>query len=62
MMSKHKINFMVEFNISIKTIPSADNDGVWYEATCSNGDNCNSNTEQDCIRILTERAKNRAGI
>ena len=58
-MSKATVKFVVEFEVDIKEENTAD--GVWYYANSPYGQ-CNSNTKHDCVRILTERAKNRAGI
>jgi len=51
-------NIRFEVSLSITT----ERKGDWFYAKASNGDFCNSNSESDCVRILTERAKEKAGV
>ena len=53
-MNTKTVSFEVSFTITTKM------ENGWVYAKASNGDFCNSHSESDCIRILTERAKENA--
>ena len=48
------ITTQVEFEIEITETFTTD--GVWFEAKSKLG-NCNSNSKEDCIRIIKEKIK-----
>lgn len=58
-MKTHLVEFTVAFEIKLEEQDRVD--GQWYYAKSRYGD-VNSNTPDDCIRILTERAKRQCGI
>ena len=50
------ISFEVGFRVTIE-----ERDG-WFFATDTRGGSCNSNSEKDCVRILTERHKQNCAV
>ena len=60
-MTKHTVEFNVSFDIDIEEKKSGTTDDSWFYARSKFGE-CNSNSESDCVRILTERAKERVRI